>query len=373
MGMTSRERVEAALEHRAPDRTPVFEYVLLSPLADCFLGRRYAADPAHWEIVREEKGWEGAVCQMAIDQLELALRLGHDMLYVIPNPALTPKLAPERSSGGKPPSSVRKDGAQERGSDRQGDPVEALHFRNECERLAPPPGDDVFQVYVFLQEQMRRRGVDLPILAPAYLHGVWTDVDLMQAMLLAPEVAQAHFALATRKAIAFIDRYIELGLHQVGVGGDFSGTRPIISPRLYRKFIVPEVRKVTDRLHAAGLRAVNASDGDLWPVIDDYLIGCGVDGYLEIDLHAGMDLARLKARYGERITFYGNLDCGIELSFGTPEIVRRHTIECLEAGLGNGGHILCASNAITASVPLENYLAAVNAYRYFFNLPTFHL
>jgi len=39
MTMTSRERVEAALNHRTPDRTPMFEYVLLSPLADAFLGR----------------------------------------------------------------------------------------------------------------------------------------------------------------------------------------------------------------------------------------------------------------------------------------------------------------------------------------------
>ena len=29
MPMTSRERVEAALRHQEPDRTPVFEYVLL--------------------------------------------------------------------------------------------------------------------------------------------------------------------------------------------------------------------------------------------------------------------------------------------------------------------------------------------------------
>jgi len=43
--------------------------------------------------------------------------------------------------------------------------------------------------------------------------------------------------------------------------------------------------------------------------------------------------------------------------------------ESIQAGMGSGGHILCASNAITASIPLENYLACVNAYRDFFDLP----
>jgi hypothetical protein len=72
-------------------------------------------------------------------------------------------------------------------------------------------------------------------------------------------------------------------------------------------------------------------------------------------------------------TGLGNLDCGNTLSFGSTEQVRRHVTECLQAGQGNGGHILCASNAITASVPLENYLAAVNAYRDFFGLPRIEL
>ena len=44
--MTSRQRLEAAIAHREPDRTPVFEYVLLSPLADLLLGRPCVAAPS---------------------------------------------------------------------------------------------------------------------------------------------------------------------------------------------------------------------------------------------------------------------------------------------------------------------------------------
>ena len=87
---------------------------------------------------------------------------------------------------------------------------------------------------------------------------------------------------------------------------------------------------------------MNSSDGNLWPVLDDFLFGCEVDGYLEIDRHAGMDMGRLKSACGGRITLYGNLDCGNILSFGTPGDVAAHVIGCLEAGMGGGGHILCA-------------------------------
>jgi hypothetical protein len=39
--MTSKERIDAALSHKQPDRTPVFEYVLLSPVAEAILGRKF--------------------------------------------------------------------------------------------------------------------------------------------------------------------------------------------------------------------------------------------------------------------------------------------------------------------------------------------
>jgi uroporphyrinogen-III decarboxylase len=216
---------------------------------------------------------------------------------------------------------------------------------------------------------MRKRDVDLPILAPAYMHGVWDDVDLMQTMLAAPDVAHEHFSIATSKALALIQKYLECGIDQIGIGGDFSGTRPMISPETYREFIMPELRTLSRRIRRAGAYAVNASDGNLWPVIDDFLFGCEVDGYLEIDMHAGMEMPKLKKLCRGRMTLYGNLDCGNILSFGSTEEVRRHTIACLEAGMGDGGHILCASNAITSSVPIENYVAVVNSYRDMYSLP----
>ena len=77
----------------------------------------------------------------------------------------------------------------------------------------------------------------------------------------------------------------------------------------------------------------------------------------------GQHLGRLKRLYGDRTTLLGNMDCGNLLSFGTPDEVARATVECIDAGWGEGGHILTASNAITASVPVANYLAMVNAYR----------
>jgi len=353
--MTSRERIVAALEHREPDRTPIFEYVLMSPVEDQILGRRGTRDSRCWQELISEQGWENAVRQIAVDLAEIAQTLGHDMIYSIPGPA-----RPKESS----PSS-----GTEQHVPLPDDPVERIRRGNAWAASADPklPEESLF-LFVLLKEEMEKRELDLPILAPAWNHGVWTNVDLMQTMLLAPEVAHEHFAQATRRSLAFIDQYAGLGMDIIGVGGDFAGNRPLISPALYAQFIMPEVKKCSRRIHELGLWSVNASDGDLWSVIEDFLLGCEVDGFIEIDQQAGMDLKTLKERFGDRITLFGNMDCGNVLSFGSQEEIKRKTIECLEAGMGNGGHIFSASNAITASVPLENYMTMVNTYRDFFAL-----
>jgi hypothetical protein len=362
--MTSRERVTAAFSHREPDRTPMFEYVLLPPVAEQILGRpfiEYLGGMEPWLAAAAERGFEPLLHSYARDRVEIAQRLGHDMICVSPNPV------PGAAFSYDPLSEI---GAQFAVA-AEGDPVQRLRDRNRrvAQTMQGTPPRDSYLVYDLVREEMRKREMDLPLLAPAYFHGIWTDSDLMQVMLLEPEVAREHFRLATRRAIAAIDDYARMGIDCIGIGGDFAGVRLLISPEAYREFIVPEVRACARRVRAAGAWSVNASDGNLWPVLDDFLGGCEVDAYLEIDMSAGMDLSRLKAAWGKRITLFGNMDCGRILSFSPPEEIREVTLAILDAGWGGGGHIFTASNAITASVPLANYLAMVNAYRERFGLP----
>ena len=61
--MTSRERVTAAFSHRQPDRTPIFEYVLLPPVAGQVLGRpfiEYLGGMEPWLAAASEQGFESA-------------------------------------------------------------------------------------------------------------------------------------------------------------------------------------------------------------------------------------------------------------------------------------------------------------------------
>jgi hypothetical protein len=324
-------------------------------MAQAVLGRPYAdfgTDLTAWYIhAKNLGGYDKALTQYAADRVELAVRLEHDLIYCVPEP---------------PPENT--DSAVPHVFDDPDDPVEPVAYNNRLMEESLKKPFEGFRVYTLIKEELSRRGFDLPIYAPAFKHGIWTNVNLMQTMALEPDTAHRHFELCTALAFRQIKAYIDLDIDIIGIGGDFAGNMPLISPEMYRDFIMPELRKLTAYIHENGRRSVNASDGMLWDTLDYFLTGAGVDGYGEVDAGAGMDLGRLKERYGNRITFLGNIDAGNLLSFGTEEEIKAAAVKCIEAGWSSGGHIFTASNAITASVPLKNYFAMVNAYREYFDL-----
>ena len=246
--MQGRDLVLRAMRHEDVKRTPIFEYVLLSPNAALALGRPligYDENPDEWLMYARDTGYERALLQYARDRVELALNLHHDMLYVCPAPIEF--VSSNEVSGGEP-------------EDR-------LACRNEQDEKAlalslPEAG---YQVYGFIREVMREKDVDLALFAPAYTLGIWSDVDLMMTMLTDPNIAREHFRLAADTAIRQVTRYARDGIELIGIGGDFAGNRLLISPDAYREFVVPEVRRVADKVHEVGAFAVTASDGDLRP------------------------------------------------------------------------------------------------------------
>lgn len=139
---------------------------------------------------------------------------------------------------------------------------------------------------------MKKQKIDLPVFAPACFHGIRNDIDLMQTFLLDHETAETHFTTATKRALSIIDDYLKPGIKMIGIGGDFAWNTPLISSEAYKNFIVPEVLILLDYIRNIGGLSINATDGNLWSVIDDFLINCGTNGYMEIDFCAGIDFLK---------------------------------------------------------------------------------
>ena len=138
----------------------------------------------------------------------------------------------------------------------------------------------------------------------------------------------------------------------------------IMSPEMWERHLAPRLARWCELAHGFGLTVFFHSDGAVEPLIPRW-IECGIDVLNPIQ-HAcpGMDRAALKRNYGRDLVFHGGVDNQQALPFGTPEEVRRETLECLRTlGAGGEGYMVCSCHNVQAGTPVENILAMVEAAR----------
>ena len=100
-------------------------------------------------------------------------------------------------------------------------------------------------------------------------------------------------------------------------------------------------------------------DGRYWPIVDD-LIECGYNALHPCE-PAGMDIVELKRRYGGRLCLCGNINLDSTLTRGTPQDVEEEVKLRIRTVAPGGGYCCGSSNSVTEYVPLENYLAMLDA------------
>ena len=132
---------------------------------------------------------------------------------------------------------------------------------------------------------------------------------------------------------------------------------------MFRRQVLPFYKRGLDWIHAqTDMKVFLHSDGALFPLIPS-LIEMGVDILNPIQTSArGMDPARLKHEFGERLVFWGgSLDCQKTLPFGTPDEVAREVELHIRHFSPGGGYVFAPVHNVQAGVPPENLLAMFDA------------
>lgn len=183
----------------------------------------------------------------------------------------------------------------------------------------------------------------------------------------------------TEFAEALMDRYLDIRLAIAGRALEEIGEyvdiimatsddlgmidRPLLSPPMYRRLIKPRQKRTFDFFRErSNAKLFYHNDGAIYPFIPDF-IEMGVDALNPIQLNAaGMgDTKKLKAEFGDKLTFWGAIDTHHVLPHGTPEEVRREVRQrILDLGQG-GGYVVCSVHNIQPEVPPENVVAMFDA------------
>ena len=230
-------------------------------------------------------------------------------------------------------------------------PVETI----TSDHFTDPDNPDL---YDRLRQLIAKRGEDKAILAHTWgvLEAAYSFLGLQTTLInLAKKQEEMNrlFGLIADWSAQVSVNAAKLGADIVQVSADSgSTTGPLISPTLWRELIYPHDKTIVDAIKQAGAIPAMHNDGNIWAFMDD-IVEMGVEVLHPVQSSAGMELAEVKQRYGDRLTIHGGLDISHVLPFASDEeLVEtiRHTMEVCKPG---GGFIFQSEHFIPGNVSLS--------------------
>jgi len=323
--MKPRERVMAALEHRQPDRVPLFEVWLDND-----------------ELIALVGGG---------DLQRTHVELGLDGILI---PYETP-----------PGSRAWRDGVDEWGRVWRkgwyaGGVVET---EADLAQYSPP------------MEYLDRH-FDAP--RTAEVRELYPDHCLIYGSHIGPFTAaylamgMQHFFAALHKRRAFVEKLLEnrteyclamfsratrLGAEVLVLGEDAAHSGgPMISPQMWREFVLPHHRRIVEE---AGAPVLWHSDGDVTRLLP-MAVETGFAGMHSLEPDSGVDLAQVKRDFGQDLVLVGNVEASV-LCQDDLDPVREEVRRCISQGAPGGGYMFSTCSSIFKGMNLE---AVIEMYRY---------
>jgi uroporphyrinogen decarboxylase len=321
--MKPRERVFAALQHQEPDRVPRFEIWI-----------------------------DGLLDELGQSDVQSAhVNLGQDSIMI-----------PSQTPAG---SNAWREGVDEWGRIWKGGMYVAGAVDTEADlrRYSPPLGvvdqffddDKVKAVRDLYPDHCFIYGTHIGPFTAGYMALGFERFFLR----LVEDPAFVHKLLEARTewCIALYRKAISLGVDLLVLGDDAAHKEgPMISPRMWREFVLPYHRRIVDELDVP---LIWHSDGNIVSLLP-MAIEAGFIGVHGLEPAAGMDLGEVKREFGQDLVLIGNIDVGV-LCASDLDAVRGEVARCIEQGAPGGGYMIATCNSIFEGL---NPLSVAEMFRY---------
>jgi len=128
---------------------------------------------------------------------------------------------------------------------------------------------------------------------------------------------------------------------------------PMISPRLFREFMLPYYREVLGLFRSRGTKLFLVdTDGNITKILP-LLIEAGVNVIEPLEVQAGNDIVELRRRFGDKIAFIGGIDkvaLTRDINDIEQELARKLTLM-----KETGGYIAGLDHRVLSETPLRNF------------------
>jgi uroporphyrinogen decarboxylase len=306
--MLSRERVIAVIEHRQPDRIPIYGWV------------RANLEPQITEAFGSVEAFE--------DKYEF------DFAHLFGGPGPYPALDQLRADSG---------GAIEPGSLLDiplNDPDDTAAYQNIADQI---------------RHHKEERGRFVYVQTPGIfecLNGAFGIENHLGYLLLFEEQLHEVYRRQAAWNQAFAHNCLDLGVDMVHVSDDWGSQHTLLfHPDVWWRLIYPYHKTTCQSIKERGAFLSLHSDGNNWDVIDG-IVDLGFDVFHPFQESAGMDLQRYKDNYRDKFVVMGGLDVQTTIGFGKLDHLRAE-IERVMRLFADGGLLFCTTHFVQDHCTIE--------------------
>jgi uroporphyrinogen decarboxylase len=355
--MEHRERTLAAINHKQPDRPPV--YVSLTPQV-----AKKLCEQSGYPYEEPIDAMESA----RISHMELLTRMGVDIV------AIAPAVSAEAPTITLPDGRIKNEWG--------------MIFRNvgiysefAGYPLANATSEQDILKYPFPDPEAPGRYREAVRMMATYSdkYAVIGDVETMffemswyltgmekflTDLLTGPEYQSHLMDKIMNYIIVSGKKLIEMGVDILWCGDDFgSQSGMLIDPETFRRIFKPRIKHMFEEFRKvrSDIKIAWHSCGSILPIIPDF-IEVGLDILNPIQpLASGMDPVFLKKTYGRDLVFFGGIDVQQLLPFGSPQMIKDEVKRRIEILGKDGGYIVAPAHNIQPDTSNENILAFFDA------------
>lgn len=142
-------------------------------------------------------------------------------------------------------------------------------------------------------------------------------------------------------------------------------TQPMISPALFKKYLVPRYKRLSNAFKSAGIDLIFIDcDGNINELVEPWL-DSGINIMFPLEINSGSDPVALRKKFGKRVLLMGGVDKKALIE--GPHGIDRE-LERIKEVVFEGGYIPFVDHRVPPDVSLKNYLYYLRRKKEIFNI-----
>ncbi|KXH72075.1 MAG: hypothetical protein AM326_03880 [Candidatus Thorarchaeota archaeon SMTZ-45] len=214
-----------------------------------------------------------------------------------------------------------------------------------------------------VQEQMNNEILSVPAIG-GMMEPAWEPfgIEIFSRILAKPKQAKKIFDDRGNLALELVKILGENGAELVLIWDDYGFKNGLfMSPRNFKTYVLPWLKRICDAAHKRNCKILLHSDGDLTMIFDD-IVNCGIDAIHPIEpttANPDYDIFSLAEKYGDRLTFVGNIS-PVLLATGEISEIREYSKKLIREIAPGGGYFFSSGHSIVPSVTLDRWEAVMD-------------